>query len=106
MVSGKSANQLWKEMRASGETSLDFKSWLIREKEKGFLNYDGAAVIPVNKTLNTSIQDTLQKMHIEAGYKTDANDKYILGINKNVLLWTGVGVGVLIAAIIVIKKMS
>ena len=72
---GKSANQLWKE---SG-TTLSFKDWIQREKEKGML-------IP-NKLVNDSI--ALIKSNV--GIKDSDNStvslekessKTILGLNK------------------------
>lgn len=90
----KSANQLWKESK----TTLSFKDWLNREKEK-FMNYDGIGKEPdviINKPLNDSIQEALTEARKSVGYKTEVSKKSVLGLNKTVLIVAGV---VIIAAI-------
>jgi hypothetical protein len=74
VLSDKSANQLWKE---SG-TTLSFKDWIQREKEKGML-------IP-NKVVNDSIAFIKNKVGIQDS-KTDVEEELkntndILGLNK------------------------
>lgn len=105
-VSGLSANQMWKRQRAAGITTLDFCSWLEREKAKAFFNETGPSAVPQNKPLNDSIQNILDQLHVEAGLKTKAGTDYILGINKKGLIITGVAVSALIVGIIVYKKMK
>jgi hypothetical protein len=103
--SDKSANQLYKEERRSGRTSLDFKTWLNVQKAKKFSNLTGAGAIPVNAALNNPIQDVLDQIHQEGGLQTQAGTTYIFGINKQALIWTGVGLGVLITGLIIYKVM-
>lgn len=84
----KSANQLWKESK----TTLSFKDWLNREKEK-FMNYDGVGKEPdviINKPLNDSIQEALHEARQSAGYKTEVSKKSVFGLNKTVLIVAGV----------------
>jgi CHASE3 domain sensor protein len=82
----KSANQIWKE---SG-TTLSFKDWLSREKEK-FSNADGQVDNFIqNKPLNDSIQKTLEAMKKDSGLKEDISNKTIFGINQNVIIVGGV----------------
>lgn len=82
----KSANQLWKE---SG-TTLSFKDWLSREKEK-FSNADGGVDNFIkNKPLNESIQKTLEVMKKNSGLKQDISNKTIFGINQNVVIVGGI----------------
>lgn len=95
----KTANQLYREYKAGGGT-LVFKDWMQREKEKKFLDFNNTQTVPVNKPLNDSIQNVLNKMQADAGYKTDLENKYIFGVNKKV--WIGVGIGLVVIVGIVI----
>jgi len=86
---GKSANQIWKE---SG-TSLAFKDWLQREKDKGvflpnkkLMEFNDANGEGEEVDSRALIQETLKK----------ANKKTIVSDNKNALL---IGVGVLIVLV-------
>jgi len=84
----KSANQLWRE---SG-TTLSFKDWLNREKKK-FVNFNGDAnVMMVNRPLNTQIKDTLSSIRESVGYKKEGEGKTVFGMNKNILIFLGLGV--------------
>jgi len=78
LLSEKSANQLWKE---SG-TTLSFKDWIEREKEKGML-------IP-NKTVNDSIALIKNTIGIQNGNDVvtlaETNTNTVLGLNKWVLI--------------------
>jgi|694.fasta_scaffold00522_12 hypothetical protein len=72
---GKSANQLWKE---SG-TTLSFKDWIQREKEKGML-------IP-NKLINDSIALIKSRVGIRDSEISNVSleqgtSKTVLGLNK------------------------
>jgi hypothetical protein len=96
----KSANQLWKE----SNTTLSFKDWLEREKQKGkfipnkkFKGVDGVDTTKIDKILeeaNTKIVDTIgldsTKFEDKLGItKKDENlrDKNkFLGLNKWLLL--------------------
>lgn len=99
----KSANQLYKEARRSGMTQLDFKTWLQVEKAKNFSNITGTGSVPVNASLNSGIQDIIQADLVEGGLQTQAGSTYIFGINKQWLIWTGIGVGALITGVILYK---
>jgi hypothetical protein len=75
----KSANQLWRE---SG-TTLSFKDWIEREKEKGMLipNKLVSDSISLIKT-NLGIKDaTVENFELQ-----DTNSNTILGLNKWVLI--------------------
>jgi hypothetical protein len=63
----KSANQLWRE---SG-TTLSFKDWIEREKEKG------------NFILNKKVQDTLASMKSNLLTKFDDTKDKDLGLGEN-----------------------
>lgn len=96
------ANQKYKKYKKDGGT-LSFAEYIDREKKKGFINFDGQTSIPENKPLSDSISASLQKMHLAAGLKTQAENKYILGLHRNV--WIGVGVvGVAAIAFVVYKN--
>jgi hypothetical protein len=74
----KSANQLWKE----SSTTLSFKDWIEREKQKGML-------IP-----NKLVSDSLALVKIKAGIQnnedkvisSESNSNTVLGLNKLVLI--------------------
>src|SRR5215212_9976906 len=108
MIIEMSANQLWKQQQRSGETKLQFLPWLEREKAKAYFNYDNVAV-PINSSLNDSVQRSIYDMRKIGGLKTDAGKEYVLGINREYLIYTGISVGVvvlLIGGYIVYKKFT
>ena len=109
----KSANQLWKE----SNTSLTFKNWLEREKEKGqfipnkkFKGIDGVNTTEIDKVLeeaNEKAVDTLgldsDKFENQIGINNNIgisrdNNKFI-GLNK----WLLIGSLVLIGGAVVYK---
>jgi hypothetical protein len=109
----KSANQLWKE----SNTTLTFKNWLEREKEKGqfipnkkFKGIDGINTSEIDKVLeeaNAKAVDTLgldsDKFEKQIGIKNNIgisrdNNKFI-GLNK----WLLIGSLVLIGGAVVYK---
>lgn len=100
----KSANQIWKEQRQSGMTNLDFKSWLTREKAKGFLNSTGDAAVPVNNVLNDSINTVIKQLHLQGGEKNTAGSEYVLGIKKKTLIWSGVGIVLFAVGVIIYEQ--
>lgn len=99
----KSANQLWKE---SG-TTLSFKDWLNRQKEK-YASFYGEGKEPdliLNRPLSDSVQSTLADIKKMSGYKTEASKNTVFGLNKTVLIVAGlVVVGAIAYTIIVNKK--
>ncbi len=90
-MSVKSANQMWKE---SG-TTLTFKAWIEREKQK-YSNFEGQQII-INKELNDSIQNVINKS-VPSSAPT-ADDSKTFGI-PNVVFVVG---GLLIVAAITYK---
>lgn len=98
------ANQKYRDYKKNGGT-LVFKEWIDRERKKNFLNLDGTADVPLNKPLTDSINAAIKDLHQDGGLQTDLENKYIFGINRNVLIVAGVvilvGTGFLIY-----KKMS
>jgi len=109
----KSANQLWKE----SNTTLTFKNWLEREKEKGqfipnkkFKGIDGVNTTEIDKVLeeaNEKAVDTLgldsDKFENQIGINNNIgisrdNNKFI-GLNK----WLLIGSLVLIGGAVVYK---
>lgn len=103
----KSANQLWKE----SNTSLSFKEWLDREKEKGifipnkkFKGVDGIDTTELDKVLkeaNERAVDTLglnsDKFEKLTGIKknddSDKNTNKFIGLNKWLLISSLVVIG-------------
>ena len=78
LQSGQSANKLWKE---SG-TTLSFKDWIQREKDKG-------VIIPntLAENLTKDIKNSLGiDIPIPASKKLGANKNLVLGLNKWVLI--------------------
>jgi hypothetical protein len=108
----KSANQLWKE----SNTSLSFKDWLDREKQKGkfipnkkFKGVDGFDSSNIDKVLEEankkavdSILDTTKfenKLGIAKSNVTEIDKNKFLGLNK----WLLLGSLVIITGAIVYK---
>lgn len=82
----KSANQMWRESK----TTLSFKEWLEREKEK-YANADGlgeSRFIP-NEKLNSQIKDTINQIRRGAGYKSVSNKNTVFGLNQTILVVAG-----------------
>jgi len=83
----KSANQMWRESKST----LSFKKWLEREKEK-YANADGmdeSKFIP-NVKLNNKIEQTINEIRKSAGYKEATSKNTTLGLNQTVLIVAGV----------------
>lgn len=85
----KSANQLWRE----SQTTLSFKEWLQREKEKystmegsdsGFNNF-----IP-NIPLQAKINETIDEIRKDTGYRTEPKKNTVLGLNQTVVVIAGI----------------
>lgn len=84
-----SVTQLWK----NSGTSLKFKDWITREKEKQGIPVD--AKLDLNASFNNSIQETLDE-YVNASGAEEAAATYkptggnsVLGINRTVLIVTG-----------------
>jgi GTPase SAR1 family protein len=100
-VKNQSANQVWKRLKKTGQTTLDFVPWLEREKKKGFKNFEGEVFVPVNTYLNQAVQQA-----ISTDDKPSADTKkYILGAPKAV--WIGIGAALaIVVGVIVYKKIK
>lgn len=103
----KSANQLWKE----SNTTLSFKDWLDREKEKGqfipnkkFMGMDGVDSTQIDKVLEQANKEAIDSLGLDSNKfenilgmtkidvsKRDAN-KFI-GLNKWLLISSLVLIG-------------
>lgn len=83
----KSANQMWRESK----TTLSFKEWLEREKEK-YANADGmdqVKIIP-NVKLKNKIEETISQIKKDAGYKTEVKRNTVFGLNQTIIIIAGV----------------
>ena len=87
----KSANKRWKE----SNTTLTFKEWIDRENKKNevephsFIPFDGAQPIDtsaINQTLAQAQNDIL----IASGYKSTPSTSTVFGLDKNILIFSGV----------------
>lgn len=85
----KSANKLWKE----SNTSLSFKEWIDRENKKKTENQQGN-FLPFNAGITDVIRDTLsdskEKMMSTAGFKPEANNQTVLGLDNKILIFSGI----------------
>ena len=84
----KSANQLYRE---SG-SSLPFKTWLEREKEKGTFMYANGLQSKINEAIAENIGDAAENAEPKATLPANT----IFGLNKYVVIGLGV---VVVAAI-------
>lgn len=98
----KSANQLWRE----SNTSLSFKDWLDREKEKGrfipnkkFKGVDGIDASKVEGVLEKANQKQLdtnkfeEKLGISKNNTEDSSKNKFIGLNKWLLISSLVVIG-------------
>lgn len=103
---GKSANAAYKEALHKGTTKLPFTEWLHREKEKSF-NAQGEDpnLLLINRSLNDSVHQTIQKVVKQGGLKDSESGKTIFGIHKAVIIG---GATIITGAIIflIIKKVK
>jgi hypothetical protein len=104
----KSANQRWKE---SG-TTLPFKEWIDRDNKKrqseeeanSFIpaqldtsasaNFAGAGAVKIDAPVIDSVQNTLnesiQDIQEQAGFKQQPSDNTIFGLDKRILVFSSV----------------
>jgi hypothetical protein len=85
----KSANQLWRE----SHSTLSFKEWLQREKDK-YATMEGtdsnySNFIP-NIPLQAKINETIDEIRKDTGFKTEASKNKVLGLNQTVVIIAGV----------------
>lgn len=99
------ANQAW---RASG-TTLVFKDWIKREKEK-YLNFTSEEIL-INKPLNDSVQAGLSEMKKKqeelrrlGGYRNTSANNGTLGIDNKILILSGMIIAGAIVYTLVKKK--
>lgn len=85
----KSANKQWKESK----TSLSFKEWIDRENKKkqenqegNFLPFGGSPATDVVKDTLTNAQKEVEQI---AGYRSQSTNKTVFGIDKGVLVFSG-----------------
>jgi ABC-type dipeptide/oligopeptide/nickel transport system permease subunit len=95
------ANSEYRKYKREGG-KLTFREWITQIKS-GQLNYTGTA--PVNKPLTDSLNQVLSKIRGTDKLQTDLSNRYILGIDKNILIIAGV-TAVVIGGIIVYKNIS
>lgn len=106
MVKDKSANQLYKEQKRTGQTTLAFLPWLEREKTKAYFNMNGDLSVPVNKPFNDSVQQVIKELHEKGGLKEEAGKEYILGIKRGLFIWTGAIVVIVTTGIIIYRTVK
>jgi hypothetical protein len=85
----KSANKLWKE----SNTTLSFKEWIERENKKKTENQSGN-FLPFNSGLPSDVvKDTLDRSKEQilstSGYKPEATNQTVLGLDKKILVFSG-----------------
>lgn len=92
-MSEKSANKLWKE---SG-SSLPFKQWvamyntLKKNQQQQFINLNGQEATfqdSINSTIDNSINTAKKDLIIESGYKETPSSNKVLGLDRNVLIFS------------------
>lgn len=100
------ANQRYNEYRKNGG-NLSFKEWInisydsISSKDAG--QY-GKNVIGDAKPTTDTLTNTIQNLHKTAGLKTGLENKYIFGIPRGALIFSGIVLVVGISAFVVLKK--
>lgn len=94
------ANVMWRKYKKEGGT-LSFRAWIDREKAKGFQNFTGQSLIPVNQPLTDSLNRTLALLHPKV--QTKLENKYILGVDRNLWIIGGVTL-IVIGGIIIYYK--
>jgi len=92
----KSANKKWRE---SG-TTLSFKEWVDRENKKNeaetsnFIPFSGFEPIQVDtSSIDASMKQAQADLKAASGYKTQADSNTIFGLDKNILIFSGVLIG-------------
>lgn len=87
----KSANKKWKE---SGST-LTFKEWIDRENKKNgsseqdsFIPFDGVPA-PDTSSINDSLRQAENDILVASGYKTQPSQTKVFGLDKNILIFSG-----------------
>lgn len=88
----KSANKKWKE---SGST-LTFKEWIDRENKKNesseqssFIPFDGVPA-PDTSSINDSLRQAENEILVASGYKTQPSSSKVFGLDKNILVFSGI----------------
>lgn len=88
----KSANKKWKE---SGST-LTFKEWIDRENKKNesseqssFIPFDGVPA-PDTSSINETLRQAENEILVASGYKTQPSSSKVFGLDKNILVFSGI----------------
>jgi hypothetical protein len=96
----KSANKKWKE---SGST-LTFKEWIDRENKKNesseqstFIPFDGVPA-PDTSSINDTLRQAQDEILVASGYKTQPSKTTVFGLDKNILIFSGI---LLVSSIVV-----
>lgn len=86
----KSANKRWKESKST----LTFKEWIDRENKKNesvestFIPFDGIPALDTS-SINSTLQEAKQDVLASGGYKEKPSTKTIFGLDKNILIFSG-----------------
>lgn len=101
MPIAKTANAAFKDYRTAGGT-LSFTQWLHREKEKMYYSTgENENLLLVNPVMNDSVQNAIKNTLKQGGLKTEESGKTIFGINKKVLIGSGIVIAAAIVFVIV-----
>jgi hypothetical protein len=87
----KSANKRWKE----SNSTLTFKEWIDRENKKNegseqssFIPFDGAPT-PDTSSINNTLRQAENEILVASGYKTQPSQTKVFGLDKNILIFSG-----------------
>jgi hypothetical protein len=85
----KSANKRWKESK----TTLTFKEWIDRENKKNeeaqtsFIPFDGVQID--TSIIDDTLKQGQQDLMVASGNKTNASTTTVFGLDKNILILSG-----------------
>jgi hypothetical protein len=89
----KSANKQYKEYSKNGGT-LTFKEWIDRENKKNegvdisFIPFDGIQID--TSSIDKTLQQANDDLKAAGGYKTQQSTNKVFGLDKNILILSGV----------------
>lgn len=98
-----SANSLYRVYKKEGG-ELSFSEWIGRARPE-WVNVTGTGFVPENKKLTDTLNKTLSQIRGTGNIQDKLQNKYIFGIDKNLLVIAGVTV-LIIGGIIIYKKTS
>jgi hypothetical protein len=96
----RTANQLYKEQKKKGQTTLSFTAWVEQQKSRNWMRFDGTSEIPIDEAINQEVQSGISNLNAEAGLQTTLNQNYYLGIPVQYIKWGAVAVGVVMVVVI------